>query len=102
MLRPMNVTESLSILALDDVGRPLLRIDGRTHWRDLVSQLLRLDSQWLVIEQRRNDGLPSPRQEDIRLSRSLSRRLRPMEMKLADHVIHGRNACFSFREAGLL
>ncbi|HEX7743393.1 MAG TPA: JAB domain-containing protein [Sphingobium sp.] len=99
----MTATETMHLLALDEHWRPLGRLDGGGEWRDIVSHLLHLDSQWLVIEQRRaDDPFPTPRWGDIHLSRTLSRRLRPMEMKLADHVIHAGQRRFSFREAGLL
>ena len=100
---PMIAKESMQLLALDGQGRLMSRMDGSADWRDIVSELLRLDSQWLVIEQwRSDDPVPAPRGEDIRIARALSRRLRPLEMKLADHVIEGDGARFSFREAGLL
>lgn len=99
----MSTTESMHFLILDKDWRPLGLVDGNGDWRGIVDQLLRLDSQWLIIEQQRiADPSPSPLWEDIRLSRALSRRLRPMEVKLADHVIHGGRDRFSFREAGLL
>lgn len=99
----MTATETTHLLALDEDWRPLERLNGHGEWRDILAQILRLDSRWLVLEQRRaHDPVPAPRWEDIRLSRALTRRLRPMEMKLADHVIHGQKGRFSFREAGLL
>lgn len=94
---------STHLLALDEEGRPLTRVDVKDEWREVVGQLLRLDSQWLILEQQRmDDFFPSPRNEDIRLTRMLYRRLRPMELTLTDHVIHGSKGRFSFREAGLL
>lgn len=99
----MDVRETTHLLALDDAGQPLARLAGENEWRDIAAQLLRLDSRWLVIEQRRDDERPPlPRWEDINLCRTLSRRLRAMEVKLADHVILGRRGRFSFRDAGLL
>lgn len=99
----MDVTETVQIIALDEDWRLLGRIDGRTGWTGIVRALLSLDSAWLVIEQQRpGEPIPQPRFEDIRLSRAIASRLRPMEMKLADHVILGGQRLFSFRQAGLL
>ncbi|EZP70838.1 DNA repair protein RadC [Sphingomonas paucimobilis] len=99
----MDVTEQVQIVALDEDWRPLGRVDGRGDWPGIVRALLSLESAWLVIEQQRPDEpVPRPRLEDIRLSRAVASRLRPMEMKLADHVIRGGQRRFSFRQAGLL
>ena len=78
-------------------------VNGDEDWRNVIRELLRRDSQWLVIEQQRLSQLsPYPCWSDIHLSRAISRRLRPMEVKLADHVIRGSIDQFSFRAAGLL
>lgn len=99
----MAATETTYLLILDQQGQPLRRLDGSSDWRAITSELLRVGGQWLVIEQRRAaDPSPLPRWEDIRLSRAISRRLRPIDVKLADHVIQSGAGRFSFREAGLL
>lgn len=99
----MTATEPVHLVILDQEWRPLRRVDGRGDWRDIMVQLLQDDGDWIVIEQQRaHDPSPLPNWDDIRLSRAISRRLRPMEVKLADHVIHGGSTRFSFREAGLL
>ncbi|EPR16490.1 DNA repair protein RadC [Sphingobium indicum IP26] len=92
---------SLNLLVLDDEWQPLHRLRADQDWRDTVNALLRWESRWLAIEQQRPDS-PLPRWADIRLTRTLSKRLRPIEIALADHVIHGRKGRFSFRQAGLL
>ena len=101
--RGMSASETMHLLVLDQDWRPLRRLDGSGDWRDITAELLRIEGQWLVIEQQRaDDPAPLPQWDDIRLSRAISRRLRPMEVKLADHVIQGGAQRFSFREAGLL
>jgi len=100
---PMPSTPDMQYLLLDDDGRPLRRVSATAGWSRVVYELLEHGSQWLVIEQQRLDGQPlAPRWEDIRLSRAICRQLRPMDVKLADHVIQGRDDRFSFRAAGLL
>jgi len=102
-LDPMPPTLDMQYLLLDDDGRPLRRISATAGWSRVVHELLEHGSQWLVIEQQRLDGQPlAPQWEDIRLSRAICRQLRPMDVKLADHVIQGRDDRFSFRAAGLL
>nr|WP_087573117.1 JAB domain-containing protein [Sphingomonas sp. CDS-1] len=97
----MRDPASLDLLVLDDEWRPLHRLRADQDWRRTVDALLQWDSHWLAIEQQRPDS-PLPHWTDIRLTRTLSKRLRPMEIGLADHVIHGGQSRFSFREAGLL
>ena len=99
----MNPTESTQFLLLDNDWRPLRRVTADDGWHCVVHELLKLDSQWLIIEQQRfDDKAPVPRWDDIHLSRAISRRLRPTDVKLADHVIRGSGDQFSFRAAGLL
>ena len=97
----MREPVSLNLLVLDDEWRPLHWLPGDLDWHRTVDALLRWESQWLAIEQQR-PGTPLPRWTDIRLTRTLSKRLRPIEITLADHVIRTRNGRFSFRQAGLL
>ncbi|WP_461158449.1 JAB domain-containing protein [Sphingobium sp. TomMM35A] len=102
-LEAMAATESIRFLLLDDQWRPLGRVDGGRDWRHVLQELLLQGSHWLIVEQvRPNEGSPHPRRDDIRLARSIARRLRPLEVTLADHVIHGGREQFSFRAAGLL
>src|SRR3546814_9771744 len=83
ILRRMPQPASLNLLVLDDEWRPLHRLRADQDWRDTVNALLRWESRWLAIEQQRPDS-PFPRWADIRLTRTLSKRLRPIEIALAD------------------
>ena len=99
----MTTTANMQFLLLDDDWRPVRRVDGNEDWRTIVHELLLRGSHWLAIEQHRRDQRsPYPSWSDIRLSRTIARRFRPMEVKLADHIIRGTANQFSFRAAGLL
>lgn len=92
-----------SFVLLDDQWRPVRRIESGRDWRKIISELLNRDGQWILIEQQRaQEAFPHPRWTDIRLTRALVRHLRPLDLLIADHVIHGRRSRFSFRSAGLL
>jgi hypothetical protein len=94
---------AIDIILLDADWRPRRRLRQPGDWRDAIGALLRHDGGWFAIEQRRADGddiLPS--RNDIALTRALHRRLRPLEILLADHVIRAGDRTFSFRAAGLL
>jgi hypothetical protein len=102
-LEAMDPTESMQFLLLNEDWHPIRRVNGNERWHDIIEELLLRDSQWLVIEQQRHEQhSPYPCWSDIRLSRAISRRLRPMDIRLADHVIRGCDHQFSFRAAGLL
>jgi len=97
----MREPASLNLLVLDDEWHALHRLPVDLDWQRTVDALLRWDSHWLAIEQQR-PGSPLPCWTDIRLTRTLSKRLRPIEIALADHVIRTGKGRFSFRQAGLL
>lgn len=101
ILARMTGPLSLQLMVLDEEWRPLHRFMADQDWRMTIDTLLRWDSHWLAIEQQRPD-CPLPQWADIRLTRALSKRLRPLEIALADHIIRSGTSCFSFREAGLL
>ncbi|MEJ7935233.1 JAB domain-containing protein [Sphingobium sp. AN558] len=96
-------THNLAVVILDADWHPVERLVGPADWRLLMQTLLGRDSRWLVLDQDRSDRpSPLPDATDIVLTRSLARRLRPMDMTLADHVIRAADGDFSFRAAGLL
>ena len=93
----------LAMVILDGDWRPVERLTGQTDWRTLMQTLLTRECRWLALEQKRKGrSSPLPDATDIALTRSLCRRLRPMDMQLADHVIRAGGDHFSFRAAGLL
>ncbi|MBH1993327.1 MAG: hypothetical protein I8H86_10620 [Sphingomonadaceae bacterium] len=97
------MTHALHLLVLDATWRPRHRIAFGPDWRTAVTGLLACDCRWVAIDQRRApEARATPNSGDIVLTRALARRLRPLEMQLADHVIHAGQSRFSFRMAGLL
>lgn len=99
----MSDPACLHLLLLDEDWRPLHRLDSALDWRRTVDELLRSDSRWIAIEQRRPGPASTlPSWSDIHLTRALSKRLKPMEIAVADHIISSGGDRFSFRAAGLL
>ncbi|MGC4252399.1 MAG: JAB domain-containing protein [Sphingobium sp.] len=99
----MNKDVEIELVILDEQWRPLRRLPPGEDWRATARQLLHYGSRWLALYQRRGkERMARPRPSDIALTRSLCRRLRPLDITLADHVIDARNDRFSFRAAGLL
>lgn len=95
--------DMLMLAMLDDAWRPRDLVPLRQEWRATMDRLMMADSRWLALIQRREaDASPRPHPTDIALTRALSRRLKPLDMVLADHVIHAGQSRFSFRAAGLL
>ncbi|NWK96632.1 hypothetical protein DM806_13365 [Sphingobium lactosutens] len=88
---------------LDQHWRPRMFLPLRQDWHQLLRHLLADEGSWVaLIQHRRQEETPLPRPADIALTRALTRSLRPLDLRLADHVIHAGTARFSFRGAGLL
>ncbi|MEC3911373.1 JAB domain-containing protein [Sphingobium sp. CR2-8] len=101
--RAMTDRDMLLLALLDEDWRPYNIVPLRQDWRGAFGRLLDADGRWLaLIQQRPVHACPKPRPDDIMLTRTLARRLRPLDMKLADHIIHAGETRFSFRSAGLL
>jgi DNA repair protein RadC len=93
----------MNLLILDAAWRPRDRVPLVDDWRAVIGRLLALEGQWLAIHQQRPADAPAlPSPVDIALTRTLTRRLRPLDMRLADHMIEAGESRFSFRAAGLL
>ncbi|MCI4589324.1 hypothetical protein MOK15_04315 [Sphingobium sp. BYY-5] len=99
----MGGDNQLMIAILDQDWRPRHVLPVGQEWHQLLQHLLADESSWIALFQRRRAGeTPLPRPADIALTRSLARSLRPLDLRLADHVIRAGQARFSFRGAGLL
>lgn len=69
----------------------------------MLPDLLMDESRWIALMQRRpSEPVAAPRPADIALTRAIIRSLRPLDLRLADHLIEARDHRFSFRAAGLL
>jgi DNA repair protein RadC len=90
----------LTLVILDEDGQPRDRLHPDGNWPCLVAHLLASDARRVILHQRRHTAAPQP--VDIALTRSLHRRLRALDIHLADHRIDTPSGCFSFRDAGLL
>lgn len=94
---------ALDLLILDPAWRPCHRVPLAGEWRGILRCVLDHDGRWLALYQQRGTSLgPFPAAADIALTRTLSRRLRALDMQLADHLIRAGEKRFSFRAAGLL
>lgn len=99
----MGADAGLMLAILDQDWRPRRLLPLRADWSLLVRHVLAEDGKWLaVLQQRPPNDTPLPRATDIRLTRALARSLRPLDLRLADHVIRAGPTRFSFRGAGLL
>jgi DNA repair protein RadC len=71
-------------------------------WREVVAVALEHGSRALVLHHSHPCCDASPSSTDIVTTRSICRMLRPLRIRLLDHVIWSQAGRFSFREAGLL
>lgn len=99
----MFKAQTIDLLILDPAWRPRHRLAMTGDWRTTVGHILALDARWVALDQHRpEDRGPLPRAVDIALTRALVRRLRPLDLHLADHMIRTGARQFSFRAEGLL
>ncbi len=102
-IRPMSGPAALAVTILDDSWRPRRLLPVRGSWSAVLPDLLMDESRWIALMQRRpSDPVAAPRPADIALTRAIIRSLRPLDLRLADHLIEARDQRFSFRAAGLL
>ncbi len=102
--------ERIYLLCLDISGRVLscVPLDTGTvdsvplRNRRVMETALALRASFLYLAHNHPSGDPTPSQEDIRATLTLAEMLRPVGITLADHIIVGRERCFSMRESGLL
>ena len=99
----MTNVQSLDLLILDPAWRPRHRLAMTTDWRTAIGHILALDAQWVALDQcRPGNAPPLPHHVDFALTRAFVRRLRPLDLHLADHMIRVGEKRFSFRAEGLL
>lgn len=91
-----------AITLLNTRWQPVDRLDGHVSLQQLITQSLRLNIRWIMLEQHRETANPRPSATDVMMTRTLRRRLRPLEIGIADHLLHGHAAAYSFRVHGLL
>ncbi|BBF70051.1 MULTISPECIES: JAB domain-containing protein [Sphingomonadaceae] len=95
--------DELAIAILDGAWRPQRLLTLRQDWHGVLHHLLRDEGSWVALIQRRGGHASHlPCWRDVALTRTIARRLRPLEIRLADHLIHAGESRFSFRAAGLL
>jgi DNA repair protein RadC len=70
--------------------------------RDIVADTIRLGSAALVIAHNHPSGDPQPSRTDLDATRALSDVLRPIGIRLYDHMIFGGAKWRSLRMMGLL
>ncbi|MFZ2994958.1 JAB domain-containing protein [Sphingobium sp.] len=99
----MTNVHSFDLLILDPAWRPRHRMAMTTDWRTAIGHILALDAHWVALDQHRPGKIPPlPNPVDIALTRAFIRRLRPLDLYLADHMICADGQRFSFRAEGLL
>ena len=102
--------ERLYALALDAKGRLLHRAlistgdEGETavYPRLIVAALLSAGASGAVLCHNHPDGEARPSAADVQMTKALAALLRPLSIRLVDHMITAGSAAFSFQQNGLL
>ncbi|RMF92173.1 MAG: DNA repair protein RadC [Nitrospinota bacterium] len=70
--------------------------------RRIVEAALAHHAASLILVHNHPSGHPEPSEEDKRLTRTVIEATRPVDIRVLDHIVVGRDSYFSFREAHLL
>ena len=70
--------------------------------RRVAEKALRRRAASVIVVHNHPSGHPDPSPEDKRITRELVEALKPLEIRLLDHIIVGKRGYFSFRERGIL
>lgn len=68
--------------------------------RKIIETAIRLGATSIAIAHNHPGGDPRPLFDDIRFTKKLSDACRPINLNLIEHIIVGRNLCYSFRRSG--
>ncbi len=68
--------------------------------RKIVEIAIRKGASSIAIAHNHPSGDPRPSLEDVRFTRRLSEACKPINLNFIEHIIVGKNTCFSFRRDG--
>ena len=68
--------------------------------RKIIEIAIKKGASSIAIAHNHPSGDPSPSFEDVRFTRKLSEACKPINLNFIEHIIVGRNVCFSFRRDG--
>jgi DNA repair protein RadC len=71
-------------------------------FRAIAADVLRLNSQALVVSHNHPSGDPAPSAADLAVTRQLATMLSALGVRLHDHIILGGGRTLSFRDKGFL
>jgi DNA repair protein RadC len=71
-------------------------------WSLVMGDMLVFGARFMILEHSHPSGDPRPSQTDIVVTRSLCAMLRPLRLRLIDHVIWAGDRHYSFRANGLM
>jgi DNA repair protein RadC len=70
--------------------------------REVVKRALELNASAIIMVHNHPSGNPTPSQADIEMTSRVREATKPVGILLHDHLIIGKNGCFSFRSQGLI
>lgn len=70
--------------------------------RRIIEAALAHHAASLILIHNHPSGYPEPSEEDKRLTRAIAEAARPIDVRVVDHIIVGKDSYFSFREDNLL
>ena len=90
------------MLVADEVQAKGTVNDTPVYPREVVKRALDLGASGIVLAHNHPSGDPTPSRADIDMTREIEAAGRGLKVQLIDHLVIGRGAHVSFREAGLI
>ncbi len=68
--------------------------------RKIVEIAIKKGASSIAIAHNHPSGIPNPSFEDVRFTRKVSEACKPINLNFIEHIVVGKNACYSFRRDG--
>ena len=72
------------------------------YMRELVQSVLENKAKRVIIAHNHPSGNTTPSEADIKMTKTIQNVLSAIEVEMLDHIIVGKNLCYSFRDSGIL
>jgi len=96
LLNPKNHVIDFAVLDEGTVDSAIV------YPRKIVKQVIEKNASAIILVHNHPSGVCDPSNDDIRLTSAVKDAVKPVDVKVLDHIIAGKTGYFSFREKNLL
>jgi len=84
----------LLAVGIVDQAKPSIRL--------IVTRVLQSNASMVIVGHNHPSGVAEPSESDRIFTEELYSALKPLEIKLLDHIVFGENSYYSFLDSGLM